>query len=52
MTLARLLNPIMPKVTRPLEIVATIIKFGTPVNAAMNPDVTRATQLDTFKITN
>jgi hypothetical protein len=51
MTLARLLKPIMPKMTRPPEIDAAIIKFGTPVDAAMNPDMTLATQLDTFKIT-
>jgi hypothetical protein len=49
--LARLLNPIKPKLRIPHESVDTMAKFGTPVKAAMNPDVTRPTELEAFKIT-
>lgn len=51
MALPRLLNPIKPKLSTPHAIVATMVRFGTPVKAAMKPDVTRPTELEAFKIT-
>ena len=37
--------------TRALEVVAIMVKFGTPVQAAIYPDVIRPTKFDAFKIT-
>jgi hypothetical protein len=50
-TLVRLLNPMVPKIINPHEIAEITVKFGTPIYAAMYPDVKRPTQLDAFKIT-
>jgi hypothetical protein len=50
-TLAKLFNPIMPKMSMPLASVAAMVRFGTPVYAAMYPDVTRPTRLAIFMIT-
>jgi hypothetical protein len=41
----------MPKMTMPHEIVAAMVRFMTPVNAAMYPDVIRPTKFDEFKMT-
>jgi hypothetical protein len=51
MTLVKLLNPMVPKIIDPHEIAEITVKFGTPINAAVYPEVTRPIQLDAFKIT-
>jgi len=41
----------VPKIIDPHEIAEITVKFGTPINAAVYPEVTRPIQLDAFKIT-